>query len=94
MTVDSLELEQSVDPLKWDEVDPQRGEYLFELDLERPEAFDRDVPTPEHESDIQVRALSIDRSSLQHCEAVVRPRAEQVNGEELELLADLVEAPP
>lgn len=92
VTIDRLELEQGVDPQKVHEVDPQRGKHLFELDLERRESDDRDLPTAEHHADVQVRAAPVDLRPFQREEPVVGPGAEQVDGEEPEVAADLVEA--
>jgi hypothetical protein len=56
VAVDRCELEEGVDPLKGDEVDPQGIEEVFEIDLEQGKGTRIVAGIPEDDSNFQIGA--------------------------------------
>lgn len=78
MAVDRPKLKQRVDRGEGHEVDPQRGEDIFEVDLEAGQLGRSIDARREKHAHVKIRPLAVDRVAVQRPSSIVGARAKEV----------------
>ena len=79
VAVDGAKLEQRIDAVEGDQIDPEGSEDLFEGDLELPEPPGVRMSRNKEDPDVQVRALAVDDIATKTAQTIIRAGPEQVH---------------